>query len=86
MKDVFLGLFDRVCPNGVFFPPSQGILQPAAFSEFASERNICISMAASLRDVCKGNPDRGVDLILSVSVRIVQKIDFFVLISCFCYF
>eukprot|EP00268_Persea_americana_P065809 TRINITY_DN8853_c0_g1_i8.p1 TRINITY_DN8853_c0_g1~~TRINITY_DN8853_c0_g1_i8.p1 ORF type:complete len:1238 (-),score=223.86 TRINITY_DN8853_c0_g1_i8:5425-9138(-) len=51
----------------------QGILQPAAFSEFASERNICISMAASLRDVCKGNPDRGVDLILSVSACIESR-------------
>ncbi|KAG9459403.1 hypothetical protein H6P81_003911 [Aristolochia fimbriata] len=48
----------------------QGVLQPKAFFEFSSERNICISMAASIRDVCKANPDRGVDLILSVSACI----------------
>ena len=35
-----------------------------------SERNVCISLAASIRDVCRKNPDRGVDLILSVSVCI----------------
>lgn len=36
-----------------------------------SEKDIAISIAASVRDVCKNNPDRGVDLILSVSVCIL---------------
>ena len=44
------------------------MLLPKGFTEFMSERNICISMAASIRDVSRKNPDRGVDLILSVSV------------------
>ncbi|XP_068651513.1 protein RST1 [Aristolochia californica] len=51
----------------------QGVLQPTAFTEFSSQRDICISMAASIRDVCKANPDRGVDLILSVSACIESK-------------
>lgn len=42
-----------------------------------SERNICISMAASVLDVCRKNPDRGVDLILSVSVGICSNIYIF---------
>ncbi|KAL2335726.1 hypothetical protein Fmac_016939 [Flemingia macrophylla] len=44
-----------------------GILLPKRFTDFTSERDICISMAASIRDVCRKSPDRGVDLILSVS-------------------
>ncbi|RDX62949.1 Protein RST1, partial [Mucuna pruriens] len=44
-----------------------GILLPKGFTNFTSERDICISMAASIRDVCHKSPDRGVDLILSVS-------------------
>ncbi|XP_058102922.1 protein RST1 isoform X2 [Magnolia sinica] len=55
------------------FGSLQGILQPLAFSEFVSERNICMSMAASVRDVCKQNPDRGVDLILTVSACIESQ-------------
>lgn len=47
----------------------QGVLLPKGFTEFKSERHICISMAASVKDVCRKDPDRGVDLILSVSVR-----------------
>lgn len=46
------------------------MLLPEGFVHFASERSICISMAVSIHDVCKRDPDRGVDLILSVSVRI----------------
>lgn len=46
----------------------QGILLPAKFDEFSSKQEIIISMAASVRDVCKRNPDRGVDLVLSVEV------------------
>ncbi|KAJ4973244.1 hypothetical protein NE237_006418 [Protea cynaroides] len=48
----------------------QVLVHPKRFSEFMPERNICISMAASVRDVCRKNPDRGVDLILSVSACI----------------
>ncbi|KAG6524249.1 hypothetical protein ZIOFF_014155 [Zingiber officinale] len=46
---------------------TQGLLEPKAFSHFTSQREICISLAASVRDVCSHNPDRGVDLILSIS-------------------
>ncbi|KAL8153890.1 hypothetical protein V2J09_011650 [Rumex salicifolius] len=56
--------------NDKVFGSLQGVLLPGKFSEFASEREICISMAASLRDICRKNPDRGVDLILSVSACI----------------
>nr|XP_011468296.1 PREDICTED: protein RST1 isoform X3 [Fragaria vesca subsp. vesca] len=56
--------------NGRAFGSLQGVLVPKGFTDFKSERNICISMAASVRDVCRKNPDRGVDLILSVSACI----------------
>lgn len=46
----------------------QDVLQPAAFSKFSSNKEICLSMASSVFDVCKKDPDRGVDLILSISV------------------
>lgn len=46
------------------------MLLPAKFDEFSSDQDICISMAASVRDVCRINPDRGVDLILSVAVQL----------------
>uniref|UniRef100_A0A1D1Z387 Uncharacterized protein KIAA1797 n=1 Tax=Anthurium amnicola TaxID=1678845 RepID=A0A1D1Z387_9ARAE len=49
------------------FESLQGVLDPNSFSVFANQREICISIAASIRDVCRHNPDRGVDLILSVS-------------------
>ncbi|KAF9605324.1 hypothetical protein IFM89_015979 [Coptis chinensis] len=52
------------------FASLQGALQPKGFMEFAYEQDICISMAASVRDVCRKDPDRGVDLILSVSACI----------------
>lgn len=55
----------------------QGVLLPKSFNQFMSERNICISMAASVLDVCRKNPDRGVDLILSVSVGICSNIYIF---------
>ncbi|GAB2284260.1 hypothetical protein Dimus_018726 [Dionaea muscipula] len=45
-------------------------LLPERFSGVASDRSICLSMAASLRDVCQANPERGVDLILCVSASI----------------
>ncbi|XP_057947860.1 protein RST1 isoform X1 [Malania oleifera] len=56
--------------NDRAFGSLQGVLLPKWFTEFMSERNICISIAASIRDVCRNNPDRGVDLILSVSACI----------------
>ncbi|KAK9272918.1 hypothetical protein L1049_003297 [Liquidambar formosana] len=56
--------------NDRAFGSLQGVLLPKGFSEFMSERNIYISMAASIRDICRKNPDRGVDLILSVSACI----------------
>ena len=46
----------------------QAVLEPRAFLVFSSELDVCLSIAASIRDVCRHNPDRGVDLILSVSV------------------
>ncbi|CAK7328106.1 unnamed protein product [Dovyalis caffra] len=51
----------------------KAILLPKGFTEFKSERNILISLAASIRDVCQKNPDRGVDLILSVSACIESQ-------------
>lgn len=57
----------------------QGCLEPTKFTDFSNDINISISMAACMRDVCKKNPDRGVDLILSVSVTI--QLDFPCLIS-----
>lgn len=56
--------------NDRTFSSLQGVLAPKGFTEFMRERNICISMAVSIRDVCRKNPDRGVDLILSVSACI----------------
>ncbi|GMJ04271.1 ECERIFERUM 13, RESURRECTION1 [Hibiscus trionum] len=56
--------------NDRAFGSLQGVLVPKGFTEFMHERNICISMAVSIRDVCRKNPDRGVDLILSVSACI----------------
>ncbi|XP_078439731.1 ARM repeat superfamily protein [Wolffia australiana] len=49
------------------FGTLQTFLEPKVFSTFASERDVCLSIAASIRDVCRYNPDKGVDLILSVS-------------------
>lgn len=59
--------------NDRAFGSLQGVLLPKAFSEFMSERNICISIAVSIRDVCRKDPDRGVDLILSVSACIESQ-------------
>ncbi|OIW08937.1 hypothetical protein TanjilG_05913 [Lupinus angustifolius] len=50
-----------------------GVLLPKGFTDFKSDIAICISMAASIRDVCRKSPDRGVDLILSVSSCIESK-------------
>ncbi|KAA8530205.1 hypothetical protein F0562_004914 [Nyssa sinensis] len=59
--------------NDRIFGSLQGVLLPKEFAHFMSERNICISMAVSILDVCRKNPDRGVDLILSVSVCIESQ-------------
>ncbi|KAG6720020.1 hypothetical protein I3842_03G037400 [Carya illinoinensis] len=59
--------------NDRTFGSLQGALLPKRFNEFVSQRNICISIAASIRDVCRKNPDRGVDLILSVSACIENR-------------
>ncbi|KAG8045824.1 hypothetical protein GUJ93_ZPchr0008g14044 [Zizania palustris] len=48
----------------------QGILDPEIFSNFIDDREVITSLAASVCDVCKQNPDRGVDLILSVAACI----------------
>ncbi|KAF6157441.1 hypothetical protein GIB67_004379 [Kingdonia uniflora] len=55
------------------FGSLQAILHPNAFKEFVHVEHICLSMAASIRDVCRKNPDRGVDLILSVSACIESQ-------------
>ncbi|GAU16199.1 hypothetical protein TSUD_298310, partial [Trifolium subterraneum] len=53
--------------NDRAFGSLQGVLLPKSFTDFVSDRAICISLAASIRDVCHKSPDRGVDLILTVS-------------------
>ncbi|XP_048128123.1 protein RST1 [Rhodamnia argentea] len=53
--------------NDRAFGSLQGILLPKNFTEFGHEKVVCLSMATSIRDICRKNPDRGVDLILSVS-------------------
>lgn len=59
--------------NDRAFGSLQAVLLPKLLADFMFERNICISIAASLRDVCQKNPDRGVDLIFSVSACIESK-------------
>ncbi|XP_020405686.1 protein RST1 isoform X4 [Zea mays] len=55
------------------FPNLQVVLDPENFSNFISDREISASIATSIRDVCKQNPDRGVDIILSVSFCIESR-------------
>ncbi|KAL5864319.1 hypothetical protein ACOSQ3_001833 [Xanthoceras sorbifolium] len=59
--------------NDRAFGSLQGVLHPKGFTDFMYERNICISMAASICDVCRKDPDRGVDIILSVSACIESQ-------------
>ncbi|KAL9254781.1 RST1-like protein [Drosera capensis] len=54
--------------NDQIFGVLQDVLLPERFREVVSDRTIVLSLAASVRDVCKVYPDRGVDLILSVSL------------------
>ncbi|KAJ0711363.1 hypothetical protein HanOQP8_Chr09g0323011 [Helianthus annuus] len=56
--------------NDRVFGSLQGLLLPEAFTLFKYERSICISTAVTIRDVCQKNPDRGVDIILSVEACI----------------
>ncbi|KAL3346907.1 hypothetical protein AABB24_025381 [Solanum stoloniferum] len=53
--------------NDRVFGTLQGVLLANRFTRFASQRDICISMAVSMCDICRRNPDRGVDLILSIA-------------------
>ncbi|RAL46892.1 hypothetical protein DM860_005171 [Cuscuta australis] len=59
--------------NDRVFGSLQGVLLAKKFTEFACEREICISMALSIRNVCRKDPDRGVDLILSVEACIEHQ-------------
>ncbi|XP_042027869.1 protein RST1 isoform X2 [Salvia splendens] len=56
--------------NDRVFGSLQGMLHPNELALCATERGICMSIAVSVRDVCKRNPDRGVDIILSVAACI----------------
>ncbi|KAK9090349.1 hypothetical protein Sjap_023526 [Stephania japonica] len=58
---------DRVFKN------LQLILHPKAFDAFKYDKNTCISLAASVCDICRKDPDRGVDLILSVSACVESR-------------
>uniref|UniRef100_A0A0E0BXQ2 DUF3730 domain-containing protein n=1 Tax=Oryza meridionalis TaxID=40149 RepID=A0A0E0BXQ2_9ORYZ len=55
------------------FQNLQGTLDPENFPNSVDDREVFTSIAASVRDVCKQNPDRGVDLILSVSACIESR-------------
>ncbi|KAK9734980.1 hypothetical protein RND81_04G175300 [Saponaria officinalis] len=59
--------------NDKVFTTLHVFLLPEHFTEFGSDRNIVISIAASLRDICKQNPDRGIELILSVAACIESR-------------
>ncbi|KAI3474914.1 hypothetical protein Pfo_030225 [Paulownia fortunei] len=50
-----------------------GMLHPNGLVQYEAERGICISIAVSIQDVCKRNPDRGVDIILSVAACIEHR-------------
>nr|GMC62090.1 protein RST1 isoform X1 [Ipomoea batatas] len=62
--------------NDRVFGSLQGVLHANKFTEFASDREIYISMALSICDVCRKDPDRGVDLILSVEACIKHQDSF----------
>ncbi|CAN1347180.1 Protein RST1 [Linum perenne] len=66
-------LYHTWAVNDRAFVSLQAALLPNGFSQLKSERTTCISLAASIRDVCRENPDRGVDLILSVSACIESR-------------
>ncbi|KAL3813814.1 hypothetical protein ACJIZ3_015082 [Penstemon smallii] len=54
--------------NDRVFGSLQAVLHPKEL--VTSERVICISIAVSIQDICKRDPDRGVDIILSVAACI----------------
>ncbi|KAL8475410.1 hypothetical protein ACS0TY_028171 [Phlomoides rotata] len=56
--------------NDRVFGSLQGMLHPNELIKYGAERGICMSIAVSIQDVCKRNPDRGVDIILSVAACI----------------
>ncbi|PIN21822.1 hypothetical protein CDL12_05455 [Handroanthus impetiginosus] len=56
--------------NDRVFGNLQGMLHPNGLVQYEAERGVCISIAISIKDVCKRNPDRGVDIILSVAACI----------------
>ncbi|EYU44782.1 hypothetical protein MIMGU_mgv1a000116mg [Erythranthe guttata] len=56
--------------NDRVFGSLQGMLNPNGLVQYNAERGICISIAASIHDICKRNADRGVDIILSVAACI----------------
>ncbi|KAF3786721.1 RST1 protein [Nymphaea thermarum] len=60
----------EVSNSNSVFEHLQGALHASTFLQFSCESDVCISIAACIRDVCKRNPDTGVDLILSVSACI----------------
>ncbi|XP_074292978.1 protein RST1-like isoform X1 [Silene latifolia] len=53
--------------NYKVFGTLQVFLLPECFREFGSDRTVVISMAACLRDICRQNPDKGIELILSIA-------------------
>ncbi|XP_065878265.1 protein RST1 isoform X2 [Euphorbia lathyris] len=59
--------------NDRAFGSLQAVLLPKGFTQFKTDKTICISLATSIRDVCRKNPDRGVDIILSVSACIESQ-------------
>jgi hypothetical protein len=59
--------------NDRVFGSLEGVLLPKGFSEVTLDRTRSISMAVSIRDICQKNPDRGVDLILSISACVENK-------------
>ncbi|XP_015065758.1 protein RST1 isoform X2 [Solanum pennellii] len=59
--------------NDRVFGTLQGVLLANRFTRFASKRDICISMAVSICDICRRNPDRGVDLILSIAACVENQ-------------
>ncbi|KAH6791043.1 hypothetical protein C2S51_006049 [Perilla frutescens var. frutescens] len=59
--------------NDRVFGSLQGMLHPNELALYDAERGICMSIAVSIQDVCKRNPDRGVDIILSVAACIENR-------------
>ncbi|CAK9278843.1 unnamed protein product [Sphagnum jensenii] len=58
------------------FSQLQGVLQATDISQPMNPVVLCLSQAASIRDVCRKNPDRGVDLVLSIQACIESSTSF----------